>query len=174
MQMLVLAIHILVYGLFSFFWDAPHWLAALVFGCLLVWISITDMKSFEIPDIASLGVFVSGCAFVTIIPQHAWQSHVFAALFWVIAFWGVGRLFRLRHGHTGLGFGDVKLIAGLALWVGFWGSIGMVFAAAMMGMASMLVFALVKRLPLSELNQSAVAFAPFLCLSAWAHWLAGI
>ncbi len=145
---------------------------SVVLGACLIWASVVDFERFEIPDLASLFLFVTGLAVAYGAGVLVW--HVAGAVLWAALFWAVAAFYRRYRGWDGLGFGDVKLIAGIAAWVGFYGTIWVVFAAAIAGIGMLLINAVLKGGQFQGSQQSAVAFGPFLCFSAWAVWLTGV
>lgn len=168
--MILLILHLAVYGGFFLFIGGPL-LLAIGLLTILIWISVVDIERFEIPDAASAVLFISGFAFVAIWPEiRVWQ-HLLAAIIWPLLFWLVGVSYLRWRGVHGLGFGDVKLMAGVALWVGFYGAIMVVLAASLAGIAVLLLFS---RGKIAELGKSAVAFGPLICLSTWVIWLQGV
>jgi leader peptidase (prepilin peptidase)/N-methyltransferase len=163
----LLLLHLLAYGaLLSWLAPGAGW-PALVLGAVLIWVSMVDFRTYEIPDTASALLAVT--ALVWLWPQDR-TTQIDAALgavFWPLAFWGIGALYLKARGIHGLGFGDVKLMAGIALWCGLLGTIWVVLGAALSGMAVIVL----RRAPAP--TTQAVAFGPFLCLSAWHVWLTG-
>lgn len=141
---------------------------------VLIWISVVDIEQFEIPDAASVVLFITGGAYVLLWPDILILDHLLGAVIWPALFWLVGVVYLRWRGVHGLGFGDVKLMAGIALWVGFQGTVLVVLAASLAGIAVLLVYMVVQRGKIAEIGKSAVAFGPFLCLSAWAVWLQGV
>jgi len=169
----LIALHLLFYGAFltvrSAFWDMPTFFT-LVFAALLIWVSVVDCERMEIPDTASATIFVSG-------GLYSWVSGVdlatrfWGAMMWAALFYGVGIIYLRLRGQDGLGFGDVKLIAGLAMWLGFADTNFAVLSAALCGVAMIVVTQQAQSRSFENIAQTAVAFGPFLCLSAWANWL---
>lgn len=145
-------------------------LQSLVFGVLLVWISVIDIERLEIPDLAALTLVSTGAFF-------AWQrgadivEYGVAGLIWAVLFWSVGVGYAKLRGWEGLGFGDVKLVAGIGLWLGLSETTLVVFGAALAGILAIAVAKAGTRSSFSDIGTTAVAFGPFLCLSAWVIWL---
>lgn len=165
--------HLLFYAGFwvaAYMFRTPAPLPSAVLGSLLVWISLVDTQRFEIPDSASVLLAASGLWF-------AWSDGVFmadhigAALVWSLVFWGTGEGYARLRGFDGLGFGDVKLMVGIGLWLGFVQTTLVVFAAACAGILVLLTRSMLERAPPRTLATTAVAFGPFLCLSTWVIWL---
>jgi leader peptidase (prepilin peptidase)/N-methyltransferase len=117
-----------------------------------------DARTQRIPDAVSALVLAAGLAAAAL--DHALPEVVLtAALLGALAFTGVV-LFRRLAGRSGLGLGDVKLIAALSVWTGASLSPLAVAAAACLALAWLAMR--------GELRHGTrVAFAPFLCLGFW-------
>lgn len=148
-------------------------LAALVLGSLCVWITIVDIQRFEVPDLASLLLVVSGIAVHMIQTPWMLSEALIAGVFWGGLFFCVSLVYRHVRGFDGLGFGDVKLMVGIGIWLGFAQTLFVVLASAISGILTILVFARHQGHPLNQSGTDGVAFAPYLCLCAWCLWLYG-
>ncbi|WP_175484820.1 prepilin peptidase [Jannaschia pohangensis] len=138
---------------------------------LLIWISVVDFRHYIIPDLAVLGLLLIGVIMIWRLDSPL-ADHFIGAVFWSTAFFFVAKVFSIYRGFEGLGLGDVKLVAALGLWLGMPGMIVTVFAAALGGILVLIVGRVLKRAK-EPLDETAIAFGPFLCLSAWAVWLQG-
>lgn len=87
--------------------------AALALLVLLV-AAVSDVRSFEIPDILTIALLVTAACYGLATPGFGWVSHVAAPLVML----AVG-LFIFSRGW--MGGGDVKLLVGVAGWVGLAG-----------------------------------------------------
>lgn len=135
-------------------------LAAL--GLLLVAAATVDARVRRLPDVLTAGVAVTALGVAAasgVQTLLAGLTAAVAALALLGALRWVGE--RLR-GEPGLGAGDVKLIAALALWLGA-ATPWMVVGAAGLGLLGMLVFRPADR---------RLAFGPAIATSAWAVGLA--
>jgi prepilin signal peptidase PulO-like enzyme (type II secretory pathway) len=150
-----------------------RWIAAAVLGPILTWISVVDFERFEIPDPASLALFLGGVVGLWTVPGAEILDRSVGAVVWPVLIWVVAKGYARLRGRIGLGFGDVKLMAGIGLWVGFGGGVLVLLAASLSGVLLLTCLAAVRRTPLDRIGGSAVAFGPFLCLSTWVVWLAG-
>ena len=142
----------------------------LILGSLLIWISVVDIERMEIPNEASILLAFCG-AMLTYLAGYNLAEHLIAGLFWAGLFWVVGVSYAKLRGWDGLGFGDVKLMAGLGIWLGIADTTMVVFAAALTGILVILASKLAHRHSFVDIGTTAVAFGPFLCLSAWVFWL---
>ena len=81
-----------------------------LFAFLLLWITLSDLRRFEIPDGANL-LFAGGGALSTwLIAPDLLLSHLLATLAGSGLFASVLLLHRRARGIEGLGWGDVKLL----------------------------------------------------------------
>lgn len=148
-------------------------LPAAVLGPLLVWISVIDAESCEIPDEASVLLAANGLAFAWLWVPDLWPERMAAALLWPALFWLVSEGYARLRGREGLGFGDVKLMVGIGLWTGVTGTTQVVLAAALAAILTVLLAAWLRGLPRGDLGGTGVPFGPFLCFATWAVWLLG-
>lgn len=149
----------------SLAWDG------LIFAGLLIWASVIDADRFEIPDVSSFLLVMSGLVFLIAQDGADFVDSILGAFLWPLMFWGIAYGYLKTRGFHGLGFGDVKLMCGIGIWCGFVATIHVVLTASVAGIIVLALQAI--RRSDQNLNQSKVAFGPFLCLSAWAIWLAG-
>ena len=143
------------------------------FGILLLWIALTDFRCFEIPDGASVLLAGGGALSTWLVAPDLLLPHLLAALAWCGLFASVLLLHRRARGIDGLGWGDVKLIFGIALWLGWDGTVLCVLSAALTGAGTQVALAAAGRQRTDAPVPGAIAFGPFLCLSAGAIWLLG-
>ena len=136
----------------------------------LIVASMIDIDRFEIPDLASGFLVLSGLGIAL------WRSYDFiwfaaGSLVWGLGFLLAAFVARRILGRDALGLGDVKLMAGIGAWLGPALPIYVVLCASVAGILMIVITGLVNR---SGVSGKAVAFGPFLCLSAWVVWLNGI
>ena len=163
-------LHIGVYAAF-WWWRPSDPVFAIPLAVLLIWASVIDVERFEIPDLASGLLALSGAIWALTGSPLLIIDHLVGAILWPGLFLTTELAYRRFRGRPGLGFGDVKLMVGIGLWVGYLGTIWVVLYAALGGIAVLLLAFLVRRWDVSGLQKSAVAFGAFLCLSAWVVWL---
>lgn len=102
----------LVYG------ATPMTAAILVFSAFACALAVIDLRHFLLPDILVLGLLLSGLILSPWAFGLPWQA-AFAGMavgflfFWLIRF-VMGRVLK----QEALGFGDVKLLAALGVWLG--------------------------------------------------------
>lgn len=94
------------------------WLAP-VLAVPLIWLSVTDLRRFEIPDTATLSIALCGALFQWVARPGRLGSEISLAVGLAVLLWiGGGIAFR-RTGREALGIGDAKLIGAGTLCTGF-------------------------------------------------------
>jgi leader peptidase (prepilin peptidase)/N-methyltransferase len=166
------ALHLAVYAGAAAVWP-PVWPWGAV-AALFIWISVTDIERLEIPDAASALLVLTGAVRLWAVPGLPLADHLMGAVLWPLLVWGVAVGYARLRGWQGLGLGDVKLMAGIGLWLGFGSTTIVLLAAALAGILTLVAAGLRQKVPFAALGTSAVAFGPFLCLSAWVVWLQGL
>lgn len=136
-------------------WPAGIWMAAMAAALLAA--SVIDLRLRKLPDGLTLVVAAGSLALAVGRGTAAVvEGLAAAAVAWLVL--GLFReLMARRSGDPGLGLGDVKLIAALALWLGVQTSMAVAMAAAVGLGAAVLVRPKDGRLP----------FGPALALSGW-------
>ena len=134
-------------------------LALAGFGWLLLPLLLLDLRHFWLPDPLTILLGVAGVAvgaWLNDVPlAERAASSLIAGLGLALIGWCYARL---RH-REGLGAGDPKLLAALALWLGAEGIVATLLGAALIGLGE----ALVRR----RAGDEALPFGAFLCLAAW-------
>ncbi len=159
------AVHVAVYLGIALVWppQAPGFAAAV--AAALVWASVTDWQRYEIPDAASALLVVLGAVWWALqFDEPGFEAAVAGAVLWPLAAWGVAAAYQRFRGWPGLGFGDVKLLSGIGLWAGFEATVWVVLCTALAGIGAILLRNARSRG--RSLATEAIAFGPFLCLSA--------
>ncbi|HYG26555.1 MAG TPA: A24 family peptidase [Caulobacteraceae bacterium] len=131
------------------------WIATL--GLLLLCAALVDAKTRRIPDVLTAGVALSGLALAAGASMATLPSRIAWALGVVLILQAVRVAFRRFREAEGLGFGDVKLLGALALWLGQAAPWALCLAAA-----SGLAFALLR-----QPADNRIPFAPFIAVAAW-------
>lgn len=170
----LLIIHATIYTGSAIFWQAHIGPEAIILAGILIWVSIVDIKIYEIPDLASLALALTGALGLWQADTYEVYDAVLAAIVWPLLFWTVARWFRQNRKLDGLGFGDVKLMVGIGMWCGFVGAIYVVFAASMGGICLILLTHFRSEGKKAKIGETPIAFGPFLCLSTWETWLSGM
>lgn len=146
------------------------------FLLFVLWvICFIDLKHKLIPDILSLGLLSAGIVFS---PWNSFlgpttlarisQSVIGGAVGFVLMFflaWSGEKVF----GRESLGGGDIKLMAGLGIFLGWRGVWGTLFIASIVGTVWALGLIAMKKAG----RGSYLPFGPFLALAAWLLWVSG-
>jgi leader peptidase (prepilin peptidase)/N-methyltransferase len=162
----VLLAHVAAYSLFLVLWPPDFAASILALGAVFIWISMVDFRTFEIPDmgwILVLALGLSNQAYIDRLPEA-----VLTALIWPLAVFVLIALHAKLRGSVGFGFGDIKLLAGIGAWSGLEGTIWVLLAASLAGIAAILSLTLVRGNSLQGSASNMIAFGPFLCFSCWA------
>lgn len=144
----------------------PQGLVLGLFGWLLLPLYLLDREHFWLPDSLTFLLGAAGLLLGPVLNSISLEERILSALAAGLLLAAIGWSYkRIRH-REGLGGGDPKLFAALALWLGSAGIIITLLAAAVVG----LLEALIGR----KAHDEAVPFGAYLCLAAWPVALAGI
>ncbi|MEL6463988.1 MAG: A24 family peptidase [Pseudomonadota bacterium] len=138
-------------------------IASVWLGAVLAWICLVDLRRFQIPDAASLGLVAVGLGFS---PWSALITPAFALVGASIGygvFAGIGALFFRWKGEDGLGLGDAKLLAAAGAWLG---PRDLPILVAVAAISALCFAALTQR--------RRIAFGPWLAAAFWTIWLVRI
>ncbi|MGV6848436.1 MAG: prepilin peptidase [Marinibacterium sp.] len=92
-------------------------LAGILF--VLLGLFLADRTCWRLPDVMTAPLFGLGWALGAV--QRDAISALVAGCVGAAALWGIGEVYRLIRGRAGLGFGDVKMLAGISAAVGWAG-----------------------------------------------------
>jgi leader peptidase (prepilin peptidase) / N-methyltransferase len=122
----------------------------LFFTCLIIILTITDLRVRLLPDLVNWPGFAAGLFFSALVPPGDgtafWISASFfhrlpprfvlglldaglGAAFGSLLLWGAGALYKAVRGHEGMGLGDVKMMAMVGVFLGLRG----VFVTILLG-----------------------------------------
>ncbi|RYG90064.1 hypothetical protein EU803_15745 [Loktanella sp. IMCC34160] len=146
--------------------DPDRWMVGIPIATLGLWLSVTEARRFEIPDLASVGI--AACAGLAVteglidFAPLVWNG--LTALLTLVCLLLAGRLLYARFGQDAFGAGDAKLIAACTLLVGPLGLPSLILIASLSG----LVFGLLVR------QQSrGIPLGPFIIFAAQIVWFFG-
>lgn len=88
----------------------------LTYLLLLLGLFQTDLLCFRLPDFLTLPLFVAGAGIG--VAERGVGLTAIAALIGPAVLWAIGEIYQRRRGVAGLGFGDVKMMAGLSAAAG--------------------------------------------------------
>ena len=148
-----------------------------VISCVFAWtmiaIAVSDARRFIVPDHLSLpaipaGLLASGWLAPGALAHDVILHHTAAALAGAGGLFAVGEAYRrLRH-RSGLGLGDVKLMAVAGAWTGFDGLLLCLLLACAAAISYVLAAALVTRGAIDRFT--AIPFGTFLAPAVWVVW----
>jgi len=128
----------------------------LVIGFALLTSALIDRRTQRLPDALTLLIGVAGAAATSLDGPDVFKVHLLVAFIAFCLLMLVRTLSRARSDAHGLGFGDVKLVGALALWLGL-ATPWMIALASVLGL--MTLFAL-------RAWRERLAFGPMLAVSA--------
>ncbi|WP_107850781.1 prepilin peptidase [Oceanimonas marisflavi] len=151
------------------FGASPQLLAALVFGWLLLCMTLIDLDHLLLPDqltlpLLWLGLLLNvGELFVSL------QSAVIGAAAGYGILWSLFWLFKLATGKEGMGYGDFKLLAAIGAWFGWQSLLPVLLLASFTGAALGLGLMALRRLG----EDRVLPFGPALALGGWCYLMWG-
>jgi leader peptidase (prepilin peptidase) / N-methyltransferase len=126
----------------------------LFFICLIVILTVTDIRVRLLPDLVNWPGFVAGLFFSTLVPSDDgmafWISSSFfhvvppravlgfldallGAAFGSLLLWGAAAMYKLVRGREGMGLGDVKMMAMAGAFLGVRGAFLMILLGTLLG-----------------------------------------
>lgn len=168
---LLIGLHLAVYAMFVLVLPPSAMLLPLLLGATLIAISVIDCQRYEIPDTLSFTAALLGALSLLELPKPEQIEHGLTGFGLSLLLYLVARGYFEFRGQDGLGLGDVKLAFGLGLCLGFEGSVFLLLSASLSAIGTLICVGLIRKVPLNKLQVSGLAFAPFLCLSAWVMFL---
>ncbi len=126
-------------ALFAYAGPTPEFLILAGLAICIITMIVTDLEHYMIPDTVQIGMFVLGLAWIfqTGLPLDDRLANA-AIMF------GVGLLLHYGYfglmGKHGLGFGDVKLLAGIGLWIPLAALPVFFFISGLIGIATALIW----------------------------------
>lgn len=151
------------------FFDRPEsirFLHAIVFCSVLLVASVIDLRLMIIPDVLSLGLVVTSPLVVYLHPDLTWRSSLYGVLLGAGVLYAVAWAYWLLRRETGMGFGDVKLLAGIGGWLGYEAIFPVILAGSVSGSLVGIGVMLWNR---KFDGKTALPFGPFLAAGAVIH-----
>ncbi len=150
--------------------EAMRYAHALIFSSLLLICSTIDLEHQIIPDVLSLPMIALTPLVVYLHPDLDWKSSLWGVLLGGGVFYGVAWIYFFLRRESGLGLGDVKLLAAIGGWLGYQSVLTTIFWASLLGSVVGLSVMLVGR---KWDMKTRVPFGPFLSFSAVLYHLFG-
>jgi leader peptidase (prepilin peptidase)/N-methyltransferase len=126
----------------------------LVFTCLVIVLTITDLRVRILPDAVNWSGFVAGLIFSAFVPIDDGAAYlvntrvyhgflpdralgpldaILGAAFGSLLLWGAAALYKLARGREGMGFGDVKMMAMVGAFLGVRGAFFTILFGTLLG-----------------------------------------
>lgn len=138
-------------------------LGALIFSWGLLVASSIDIAEYFIPDIITLPLLWIGLVANAFSLYTSPTSAILGAVVGYLLFWSIAKLFFIIRKKEGLGYGDFKLLAMLAAWLGIESIVNIILLASISGLLISLLFMYNKKLTVSD----HIPFGPFLAIAGW-------
>lgn len=155
-----------VFWRFQFSWAAG---CALIFSWGLIATSAIDIKEKFIPDSITYALLWLGLLANAFSVYTSLKSAVLGAIVAYLLFWSIAKLFLVVRKKEGLGYGDFKLLAMLASWLGIGAIINIILISSIVGIVISCGLLLNKKLNFS----TQIPFGPFLALGGWCTMIFG-
>ncbi|SFM59893.1 prepilin peptidase [Thermodesulforhabdus norvegica] len=154
---------------FAFFRNglSPQFFVESLFFSLLILVTFTDLETFLIPDLYSIGGIFLGLALSGFNPQVTWKEALVGVLIGAGVLLAIACGYGKIRGHEGMGGGDIKLLGMIGAFTGWKGVIIALFVSALSGLAAGLIVMAVKRQGL----KTAIPYGPFLALGGLVAYL---
>ncbi|MGD9817574.1 MAG: A24 family peptidase [Desulfomonilaceae bacterium] len=142
-----------------------------LFFFALISIFIIDLKMMVIPDLISLSALVIGfgASFLGILPGVNWTASLAGIIFGIAILYVPAKIYEVAKGSSGLGGGDVKLLAMIGSFVSVQGVIFTLFLGALTG----LLVSTAKILLSKSGSKDPIPFGPYLASAAIFYVLEG-
>jgi leader peptidase (prepilin peptidase) / N-methyltransferase len=126
----------------------------LIFTCLILVLTVTDLRVRLLPDVVNWPGFVAGLFLSAVVPPRdgtgAWLAAsllhreapryvpglldgLLGAAFGSLLLWGAAALYKVVRGREGMGFGDVKMMAMVGAFVGLRGAFLTILLGTLLG-----------------------------------------
>ncbi len=143
---------------------------AFIFFSLLLISSMIDIRHLIIPDGISLGLVLSTPLVVYFLPNYTWQDALIGILLGGGSLYLVAWIYWITRKVTGMGMGDVKLLAGIGGWLGWQSIFPIILYSSVLGSFVGIVLMLVQR---KKDLRFEIPFGPFLAAGALIHMFFG-
>jgi leader peptidase (prepilin peptidase)/N-methyltransferase len=141
------------------------------FVALLVAITFIDLEHRIIPDTLSLGGLLLGLLTCWMVSDPGWLKSLLGAGFGFFSFYSLAWLYEKMSGRSGLGGGDIKLLAMIGAFVGPGGVFATIFISSIFGSVVGIGWALVRGK--KNIMKLSLPYGPFLVTGALYYYLLG-
>lgn len=154
----------------TFGWNLSLFIRNWPFVAILTAITFIDLEHRIIPDSLSLGGLFIGLSTCWLTTAGIIQS-ISGAVVGFAFFYSIAWLYQRFSGRSGLGGGDVKLLAMIGAFIGPYGVLITVFISSILGSLIGIFWAMMNGQ--KQVMKQAIPFGPFLVLGALYYYLLG-
>ena len=148
-------------------------LAYFIHGCILFYAlmicSFIDLRLMIIPDVISIPMIIIAPIWVYFLPGFELKDCLLGILLGGGVLMAISMTYYMIKKQVGLGFGDVKFLAGIGGWLGYQCVFPTIMFASLMGSVIGIAFILIRKKGM----QTALPFGPFLAIGALIYWVCG-
>ena len=141
------------------------------FVAILLAVTFIDLDHRIIPDPLSLGGLVLGLATAGWVPGLGWSGALIGGGVGFGVFYGFAWIYERATGRSGIGGGDIKLLAMLGAFLGLQGVFVTILISSVLGSVIGLIWAASQRE--RSVMKAAVPFGPFLVLGGLCYYFFG-
>ena len=147
----------------------------IVFTIFLAWIflplSIFDIQQQRLPDLATIPIACAGLLQGYFLPYVTFFDCLLGFILGFVLSAAVSILYSRIRGQTGLGWGDVKLIAAVGALIGWQLVPWFIFLASTSALLYVILQIIIRG---KQAGKERISFGPFLCGSSWLVWIYSI
>tara|TARA_B100000123_G_scaffold91591_1_gene66563 strand:- start:282 stop:884 length:603 start_codon:yes stop_codon:yes gene_type:complete len=147
----------------------------IVFTIFLAWIflplSIFDIQQQRLPDLATIPIACAGLLQGYLLPYVTFFDCLLGFILGFVLSAAVSILYSKIRRQTGLGWGDVKLIAAIGALIGWQLVPWFIFLASTAAMIYVILQMIIYG---KQAGKERIPFGPFLCGSSWLVWIYSI
>ena len=147
----------------------------IVFTIFLAWIflplSIFDIQQQRLPDLATIPIACAGLLQGYLLPYVTFFDCLLGFILGFVLSAAVSILYSKIRRQTGLGWGDVKLIAAIGALIGWQLVPWFIFLASTAAMIYVILQMIIYG---KQAGKERIPFGPFLCGSSWLIWIYSI
>ena len=142
-----------------------------IFVAVLVAITFIDLEHRIIPNSLSLGGLLLGLTSAGLLPELGWIDSFLGAFLGYSIFYSLAWIYYQFTGRSGLGGGDVKLLAMIGSFLGPAGVFATIFISSVFGSVIGIAWALLTKR--KSVMKVSIPFGPFLVVGALYYYLLG-
>lgn len=136
-----------------------------LFSVLLI-SSVIDLRHMIIPDELSLGLVATTPLVIWLLPGYTWQDAVLGVLLGGGSLYFIAWVYWITRRISGMGMGDVKLLAGMGGWLGWQAVFPIILYSSLLGSGIGVAIMVIQR---KKDLKFEIPFGPFLAIGALLH-----